>query len=84
MIKKYFDHFACLPNIKVNRVVHNTYKINEFITINNAFVTWQWGDESNPTITTARMTFVVNTRRSQILELHSSVTPVPPSDLNEN
>ena len=75
-IKKYFDYFAKLPEIKV---VDKKYDITEVVPnvyINTALITWSWKGLDNPIV--ARMTFLF--KNKCIFQLHSSALP----DLNQD
>ncbi len=75
-IKKYFNFFAKLPNIKVVSKDYSISKVTNNVHINTAFVNWMWDGLDEPI--TARMTFVY--RDNCIFQLHSSALP----DLNED
>lgn len=77
-IKKYFNYFAKLPNIKVIDSKYNIYNIGGDIYTNTAFITWVW-DGVEPIV--ARMTFIF--KGNCIMQLHSSALPTPPKELNE-
>ena len=74
-IKRYFNYFAKLPNIKIVKKEYNISKVTNNVFINTAFITWMWDGLENPIV--ARMTFVF--RDNCIFQLHSSALP----DLNE-
>lgn len=70
-IKKYFEYFVNLPNIKVISKSYNIEKIANGIYMNNAFITWKWDTINEPIV--ARMTFIY--KNNCIILLHSSVLP---------
>ena len=70
-IKKYFDYFARLPNIRVLSKRHDITRLEDDVFVNNAFVEWEWTGLEKPV--TARMSFVV--KQGCIFELHSSELP---------
>ena len=74
-IKRYFNYFAKLPNIKIVKKEYNISKVTNNVFINTAFITWIWDGLENPIV--ARMTFVF--RDNCIFQLHFSALP----DLNE-
>ena len=71
-IKRYFNYFAKLPNIKIVKKEYNISKVTNNVFINTAFITWIWDGLENPIV--ARMTFVF--RDNCIFQLHSSALPV--------
>jgi len=73
-----------LTDLKVISVTHNSFLIDDIFSINNVTVVWNWKVSGLSKTVTARMTFVVNTKTTQIVELHSSQLPTPPAALNEN
>jgi hypothetical protein len=70
-IKRYFDFFTSLPGLKVVDKKYNIDRVDDRVSVNNAFITWHWEGLANPI--EARMTFVV--RDGCIYELHSSRLP---------
>jgi hypothetical protein len=70
-IKKYFDYFCKLPNIRALTVNHKIADLEPDIYVNNAVIQWSWDGLEKPI--TARMSFVVN--NGCIFELHSSALP---------
>jgi len=85
-IYKYFLYFSCLPQLAFSNVKHNVLRVNKQISINNVLVNWSWYDEKTNKMVgpvTARMTFVVDTQRGQIVELHSSILPDRNSSLKD-
>ena len=79
-IKKYFDYFAKLPEIKVIDKIYNISGVASNVYINTAFVTWNWKGLKKPVV--ARMTFVF--RNKCIFQLHSSALPDMNKDLKNN
>jgi len=79
-IKKYFDYFAKLPEIKVIDKIYNISEVASNVYINTAFVTWNWKGLKKPVV--ARMTFVF--RNKCIFQLHSSALPDMNKDLKNN
>jgi hypothetical protein len=75
-IKKYFDYFAKLPEIRVVAKEYNISKITDNVYLNTAFIKWKWKGLEDPI--TARMTFIF--RNKCIFQLHSSALP----DLNKD
>ncbi len=75
-IKKYFDYFAKLPNIKVLSKKYNISQVDKNVFVNTAFIEWTWDGLASPII--ARMTFLF--RGTCIFQLHSSALPA----VNEN
>ncbi len=83
-IRKYFDYFSGLPNIKVTEKEYDIKPISEKenIYMNNAKITWSWDNIEKllaPTKVTARMSFVFN--GNCIMLLHSSKLPSLNKDL---
>ncbi len=70
-IKKYFEYFTKLPDIKVINKKYNIVKVVDNIYINTAFITWNWEGLEKPII--ARMTFLF--KNKCIFQLHSSALP---------
>ena len=77
-IRKYFDYFANLSNIRVVERKHEISELEPDVYVDNAFVTWAW-DGHEPL--TARMSFVV--KSGCIFELHSSELPHESEKLHE-
>ena len=75
-IKKYFEYFAKLPNIKVLSKEYNISKVTSQVFINTSIIKWSWDGINNPIV--ARMTFIF--RDGCIFQLHSSEMP----DVNES
>ena len=78
-IKKYFDYFAKLPEIKVVDKKYNISEIEPNVYVNTAFITWQWKGLEKPIV--ARMTFIF--RNKCIFQLHSSALPEINQDLKK-
>ena len=76
-IKKYFDYFAKLPNIRVVNREYNISQIVNNVYVNSAFITWSWKGLEKPIV--ARMTFIF--RNKCIFQLHSSELPELNKDL---
>ena len=76
-IKKYFDYFAKLPEIRVVAKEYNISKITDNVYLNTAFIKWKWKGLEVPI--TARMTFIF--RNKCIFQLHSSALPELNKDL---
>lgn len=74
-IKRYFNYFAKLSNIKVISREYNISQVTPNVFLNTAFIKWKWDGLDNPV--TARMTFLF--RNNCIFQLHSSSLP----DFNE-
>ena len=70
-IKKYFDYFAKLPEIKVLSKKYVISQVKKNVFLNTAFIEWSW--KGLPAPVTARMTFLF--RGNCIFQLHSSVLP---------
>jgi len=70
-IRRYFDYFARLPNIRVISKEYNISQVTANVFINTAFITWMWDGLDEPVV--ARMTFVF--RDKCIFQLHSSALP---------
>jgi len=70
-IKKYFDYFAKLPEIKVLSKKYVISQVKKNVFLNTAFIEWSW--KGLPAPVTARMTFLF--RGNCIFQLHSSVMP---------
>ena len=77
-IRKYFDYFANLPNLRVVERTHEISELEPDVYVDNAVVTWAW-DEHEPL--TARMSFGV--KNGCIFELHSSELPHESEKLHE-
>ena len=75
-IKKYFDYFAKLPEIKVVKKKYNISQVSKDVYVNTAFITWTWKGLKKPIV--ARMTFTF--RKNCIFQLHSSALP----DINDD
>jgi hypothetical protein len=75
-IKKYFDYFAKLPEIKVVNKKYNISQVSKDVYVNTAFITWTWKGLKKPIV--ARMTFTF--RKNCIFQLHSSALP----DINDD
>ena len=75
-IKKYFDYFARLPELRVLSKFYSVTRITDNVYVNNALITWMWKGLKDPVI--ARMTFIYRNRC--LFELHSSKLP----DLNKD
>lgn len=57
-IKKYFNYFAKLPNIKVKNKKYNISEISkDDIYTNTAYITWEWDDLEEPLTTKIQFTF---------------------------
>jgi hypothetical protein len=83
-IFKYFLYFACLPDLTYSNMRHNILRVNKQISINNVLVNWTWTkDNKLVEPVKARMTFVVDTQKGQIVELHSSILPDRNSSLKD-
>ena len=76
-IRRYFDYFAKLPDIKVVAKKYDIVKVTDNVFINTAFIKWLWKGLDKPI--TARMTFIY--RNKCIMQLHSSALPDLNSDL---
>ena len=76
-IKKYFDYFAKLPEIKVVKKKYNIRQVSKDVFVNTAFITWTWKGLETPIV--ARMTFTF--RDNCIFQLHSSALPEINDDL---
>ena len=70
-IKKYFNYFAKLDDIKVVNTKYHISKVTNNVFLNTAFITWTWSGLESPI--TARMTFLF--RDHCIFQLHSSALP---------
>lgn len=70
-IKKYFDYFAKLPEIKVLNKKYNISQVDKHVFVNTAFIEWTWKGLPNPIV--ARMTFLF--RGNCLFQLHSSALP---------
>ena len=78
-IKKYFDYFAKLPEIKVVDKKYNISEVEPTVYVNTAFITWRWKGLEKPIV--ARMTFIF--RDKCIFQLHSSALPEMNKDLKK-
>jgi hypothetical protein len=78
-IKKYFDYFAKLPEIKVVDKKYNINEVEPTVYVNTAFITWRWKGLEKPIV--ARMTFIF--RNKCIFQLHSSALPEMNKDLKK-
>lgn len=79
-ILEYFKWFTNLPNIKVINKEYSITSITPEVYLNNAWVTWVWDGLDEPLV--ARMSFTF--RKNCIYQLHSSVLPEKPDELNNN
>ena len=81
-IRKYFDYFAKIPGLRVNKKTYDIQEIDNDTIINNAWIEWNWDGLDEPIM--ARMSFIF---RKDIIgnyclfELHSSKLPEKSEDL---
>ncbi len=76
-IRRYFDYFAKLPDIRVISKQYNISEVTPHVYLNTAFITWSWRGVEKPV--TARMSFLFRDRC--IFQLHSSSLPELNPDL---
>jgi len=69
-IKKYFDYFAKLPELKVVNKKYDIVKITDNVFMNIAYITWTWKGQE-PLV--ANMVFIF--RGDKIFYLNSSTLP---------
>lgn len=76
-IQKYFEYFARKPGLSVLDKKYSISRVDDNVTVNDAFITWTWNGLEDPLV--ARMTFVF--KGKCIFELHSSALPGLNDDL---